>query len=372
MSYPDLYYRIALTMLQDIGAITAKKLVAYTGSAEAVFSEKSANLLKIPGIGRRLAGRIESVKILKEAEKEFEFIRKNNIKALYFLDDEYPERLKHCIDGPVLLYTKGLDCLSEAKILSIVGTRRASEHGKATCNEIIGDLAKRFNRLVVVSGLAYGIDITAHRAALDNNLQTIAVLGHGLKTMYPSTHLDTAKKIICQGALVTDFNSEIKPERNNFIRRNRIIAGLSDATIVIESGNRGGALITADIASSYNREVMAVPGRTTDEYSRGCNSMIKKSIASLVENSQDIEYIMNWEPEDAEQKDIQQFIPSFSEEEGKIVETLYNNPDLQPEALSNRTNIPVHRVLSLLIEMELRGWLTPLPGNIYLLKVKPY
>ena len=371
MSYPDMFYRIALTMLQDIGAITAKKLVAYTGSAKAVFTEKRSNLLKIPGIGNHLATRIVSGNIMKDAEMEMEYIQKKKISALYFLDENYPERLKHCIDGPVMLYLRGENCLSESKILSIVGTRQASEQGKAICRDIIQELGSRYKNLVIVSGLAYGIDITAHQSALANNIKTAAVLGHGLKTIYPYVHAESAKRISEKGALVTDFSSGVKPERNNFIRRNRIIAGLSEATLVIESGKKGGALITADIAMSYDREVMTVPGRPSDQFSSGCNDMIKRNMASLVENSNDIEYILGWESKDKGVLQAQLPMVTFSDEERRIIEAIHHNSELVPETIGSITNIPIQRVLSLLIEMELRGWLTPLPGNVFRLKVRP-
>jgi len=371
MPDPEMLYRIALTLLQDVGSITGKKLVAYAGSARAVFHEKYANLVRIPGIGSYLARRISTSKVLSEAEKELEYIERHGIVPLYFLDEGYPERLKHCIDGPLILYLKGDNCLSGNKMLSIVGTRDASENGRSICREIIGDLAIKYPDLIIVSGLAYGIDIAAHNGALQNRLKTIAVLGHGLSTIYPSAHRKTAIKIVDQGGLVTDFSSGTGPERNNFIRRNRIIAGLSEATLVIESGLKGGALITADIASSYNREVFAVPGRPSDERSRGCNMMIKKNLATLVENSEDIEYELDWIPDQGKTTEQLLELPSFTEEERMIVESLQKNPELLPETISSRTGLPIHRVISLLVEMELRGWLIPLPGNIYRLKIKP-
>jgi DNA processing protein len=370
MSDEELLYCVALTMLQDVGSITAKKLIAYTGSCRAVFRESSSTLMKIPGIGSFLTRRIRSSDILRSAEKEMEYIRKYGIVPLYFLNEDYPERLRNCIDGPVILYLQGDNCLSAGKILSVVGTRKATEYGRNSCKTLIEKLSDKYNELIIVSGLAYGIDITAHRTALQQGLKTVAVLGHGFKTVYPSDHRATAINIRSQGCLVTDFNSSMGPERNNFIRRNRIIAGLSDATLVVESDTKGGALITADIASSYDREVLAVPGRSVDQYSRGCNKLIKKNIAALVEEADDIEFALRWEADQKGKENETAQVITFTEEERKVLTSIHEEPDLIPEIISKKTNIPIHRILSLLIEMELRGWLLSMPGNRYSLKVR--
>ena len=369
MSSSDLLYRIALTMVPDIGAITAKKLLAETGSARAVFEEKYHNLMHIPGIGSYLAKRIVSSHVMHEAEKELDFIASKKILPLYFLDENYPDRLKQCLDGPILLYLKGEKILARSKILSVVGTRRSSPQGKEICMNIISSLADRHPDLVIISGLAYGIDITAHRSALSKNLKTYAVLGHGLSHMYPFEHREYAKQMIRNGGLLTDFHSRVKPERNNFIRRNRIIAGLSEATLVVESGLKGGALITAGMAHSYHREVMAIPGRPSDRSSAGCNDLIKRNVASLVESAKDVEYVMNWEQAGPPFRQTRIRMISFSREEQKILEAIKSNPTLQPETISKATSLPIHSVISHLIEMELHGWITPMPGNMYHLHI---
>ncbi len=362
--------QIALTMLPEIGAITAKKLIAYTGSASAVFSERASSLLKIPGIGPQIISRINLSEIMPEAEKEIAFIERHHIEAISFLEKAYPERLRNCEDGPVILYLKGINCLSSSRILSVVGTRNATAEGRDLCKTIVTSLALRFPELVIVSGLAYGIDITAHRSALEQGINTVAVMAHGLHTIYPSAHRETAIKITGQGALVTDFTTRNKPERNNFLRRNRIIAGLADATLVIESGEKGGALITAELASSYSREIMAVPGRVSDIYSKGCNMLIKKSIAALVEDGVDVAEILNWDCREVCPVTVPLLNTPLNDEEEKILRFIQSEHEASTEFTSIRTGIPIHKCISLMVSMELRGWLLILPGNLYRLRVK--
>jgi DNA processing protein len=259
MSEIALKHKIALSIIPRIGDINARKLVSYFGSVEAVFNEPYRNLLKIPGIGSGLASCISDKSYLKLAEAESEYVVKHNIRTFFYLDNDYPFRLRQCDDSPVVFYFKGKSDLNTPKILSVVGTRNATTRGRELCESIIGNLSNGHPDLIIISGLAYGIDIAAHKAALSNNLQTIGVLGHGFKTIYPSIHRATAESILKTGGLLTDFMSDTLPERNNFLKRNRIIAGLSDATLVVESGIKGGALITADMANSYNRDVLAIP-----------------------------------------------------------------------------------------------------------------
>ena len=281
----SLKHKIALGLIPGIGDINARKLVSYMGSVEAVFHESYRNLVKIPGIGTSLARYISDRSYLEIAEREAEYVSLKNIKVYFYLDNDYPFRLRQCDDSPVTFFYKGTSDLNSLKILSVVGTRNATSRGRENCEKIIGGLAGGHPDLIIVSGLAYGIDIASHKAAISNNIQTIAVLAHGFKTIYPSVHRPTADTILRNGGLLSDFLSDALPERNNFIKRNRIIAGISDATLVIESGIKGGALITADIANSYNRDVLAVPGRPDDQWSAGCNNLIKTSKAALVENA---------------------------------------------------------------------------------------
>jgi len=358
-------------MIPDVGPITAKNLIQNLGSVHAIFGESRENLMRIRGIGPRLSAAITSSRLMEAAAKEEAFIARHRIKVSYYQDPDYPRRLKQCEDGPILLYSHGTDCLNAAKILSVVGTRRATFYGKETCRELIGGLASLFGDLVIVSGLAYGIDVAAHRAALENGLPTAAVLGHGLSTIYPRVHRETAKTISRQGALVTDFHSGMGPEKNNFLRRNRIIAGLSDAVLVIESGETGGALITADLAGSYSREVMAVPGRISDQRSKGCNDLIKDNAAAMVTSPEDIACILKWQTPEMMEYPTLFRASSFTPPEKKILCLIGEAPGITPEAISQRTDTPIHTVLSMLVEMELKAWVAVLPGNRYMLKTKP-
>ncbi len=368
-SHPELQYQIALTMAPAIGPIKARALIKFLGSAEAVFLEKKEILMKIDGIGSRLSDSIASDRLLEEAEKEMEFMSRHRINALYFQDPEYPYRLKECEDAPIILYTRGEEGLHCQQSLSVVGTRRATSYGRDMCREIIKGLSELTGDLVVVSGLAFGIDVIAHRAALEYGLPTVAVLGHGMSTIYPRSHRDTAKRIIEQGGLVTDFHSKMGPERNNFLRRNRIIAGLSQATLVIESAKTGGALITAGMAFSYHREVLAVPGRAGDEKSKGCNGLIQKDMAALVESPRDIIDRLNWEKRSLPAKQIQAREISPSPDEKKILRLIQDIPGIEPGAIGSNTGLPVHGVLAQLMEMELKGWIAVEPGNRYRSKV---
>jgi len=365
--------QIALTIIPDIGSITARKLIAWSGSAEDVFREKRSSLLKIPGIGQHIINRLNLDTVLPEVEKEIEFIERNRIQALSYQDKAYPDKLRNCVDGPVILYKKGQDSLPDARFLSVVGTRNASPEGRELCRSLVTDLASRFPELIIVSGLAYGIDIVAHRTALEQGLHTLAVLAHGLHTIYPAQHRDTAARIIHQGALLTDFTTRSMPERNNFLRRNRIIAGLSEATLIIESGEKGGAMITAELAASYNRDVFAVPGRVFDNHSKGCNLLIKKNIAALVENVEDIANNLGWGEFESTSALSPLLETTLNTEEEKILRLIDSEKEASTEFISIRTGIPVHKCISLMVTMELRGWLLVLPGNIYRLKVRlPY
>jgi DNA processing protein len=364
---PDisLKHKIALGLIPRIGDINARKLVSHFGSVEAIFHEPYRNLIKIPGIGSGLAKYISDRSYLDTAEKEVEYISKNNIRTYFYLDNDYPFRLRQCDDSPVVFFFNGNVDLNAPKMLSVIGTRNATSRGKELCEKIIGGLAAGHPDLVIISGLAYGIDITSHKAALSHNLKTIAVLGHGFKTTYPAIHATIARNIVKQGGLLTDFLSDALPERNNFIKRNRIIAGLSDATLVVESGIKGGALITADIASSYNRDVFAVPGRPDDQWSAGCNSLIKENKAALVENSDDIEYFLNWTPEKSKIPVQRTLFSDLDDTEKMICELLMKQGEMTIDSICRSIDMPVHKLSSLLLRMEFNGLLKCLPGNLY-------
>ncbi len=366
MDREDLRFLIALTLIPAVGSITARKLIAYTGSAKAVFSEKKSNLQKIPGIGSFLAGSVKPDEVLIQADRELLFIGKNQISALSIFDKEYPERLKQCPDAPLVLYLKGCNVLNPGKALSIVGTRNSTEYGAEQCRKIIRDLTENNHKVLIVSGLAYGVDAQAHMAALHNGQDTVAVLAHGLHTLYPFAHKNLAAKIVEKGALLTDFCTGDNPERNNFLKRNRIIAGLSDATLVIESGKKGGALITADLALSYNRDVFALPGRANDPMSEGCNMLIRDNKAALVAGYADIEYLLGWDRKDTKTQPRQaSLFVEMNEDERKIADELQNEEKLSPDILSLRTGMPVSKISATLLNMEFKALVSVCPGNYY-------
>jgi DNA processing protein len=322
-------------------------------------------LIKIPGIGINLARSICERSYLETAEKEVEYVTKNNIRTFFYLDNDYPYRLRQCDDSPVTFYFTGNCDLNAQKLLSVVGTRNATPRGKELCDKIINGLAVGHPDLIIVSGLAYGIDIASHKAALANNLQTIGVLAHGFKTTYPSVHRSTAHEIQERGGLITDFLSDALPERNNFLKRNRIIAGLSDATLVVESGIKGGALITADIAGSYNRDVFAVPGRPGDQWSAGCNSLIKNNKAALIETARDIEYFLTWESSGTKIPVQKTLFNELSEFEKIIYEYLSRYGEMNIDHLCRAVEIPVYKLSALLLQMEFNGIIKCYPGNLY-------
>jgi DNA processing protein len=373
MNPETLQYQIALTLIPKIGAITARKLIEYIGSPEGVFMEKTSSLRTIPGVGEYLASQVSAKNYLAEAEAEMLQMQKRGISSAWYQDEAYPWRLKNCDDAPLLLFYRGTPEFNRIKTLSVVGTRNATHYGREMCEAIISKLAAGYPDLVIVSGLAYGIDIMAHRFALKYGLDTWAVLAHGLHTLYPSSHADVAGRIMKQGALMSDFPTTIKPERNNFLRRNRIIAGLSEATLVVESGPKGGALITAELAASYSRDVFAVPGRVGDTYSSGCNRFIQNNIAALVENGSDIGKMLGWEPEAGQQTEPQLTITEpLTEAEQMILRAINNDPGIGQEILSIRTGIPLHKLSGTLLQMELRNWISTMPGNLYRAVIRTY
>ena len=364
MTENDLLYTLALQHVPNIGDITAKKLIAHCGSAEAVLKEKKQNLLKIDGIGSVILGELNGTQHLVEAEKELGFIKENDIKVFYFEDEHYPEKLKHCIDGPIVLFQSGNVNLKKQRIISIVGTRKITSSGIAFCEDLIEKLAV-FNP-VIVSGFAYGTDITAHKAALKHNLQTVACLAHGLNQIYPAVHKKYMVDMEKNGGFFTDFWSSDKFDKNNFLKRNRVIAGLSEATIVIESAEKGGSLVTADIANSYNRDVFAVPGRTTDSQSIGCNNLIKHQKAHMLTTALDVPYILNWKLEDDKKPVIQkQLFVELDATEKVIYNHLKENEKQQLDMIAINCNLPIFKVASVLLNMELKGVVRPLPGKLF-------
>ncbi len=367
----DLLYKIGLTLLPKIGPINSKRLLAYMGSAEAVFNDPKSTLLKVPGIGEILVKSIldERTEALKRAEKELLFIEKYAIDVLFYLDKQYPEKLTHCEDGPLLLYKKGNGNFNSSKILAVVGTRNATKYGKEYCEKIISDLAHHSD-LLILSGLASGIDVCAHKAALENNIPTSGVLGHGLDRIYPPSHRETSLKMLTSGCLITEFMSETNPDRENFPKRNRIVAGICDALLVIESDIKGGSMITAKLASAYNRDVFALPGHVDHQYSKGCNYLIKTNQASLIVDARDIEHIMGWNsPKNKTKGNQTALFVDLSDEEQKIVDLLKEKGDLKVDQISLFLELKMSDVLAYLLNLEMNMMVRALPGKIYSLAV---
>ena len=370
MAGNSLIYNIGLTLLPGVGSITAKNLLAYCGSAEAVFSEKRSRLEKIPGIGTLLVDSIASSDIQKDAlqraEEEIRFIEKENISPLFFTDTNYPHRLKECADSPVMLYTKGSMNLNAERIVSIVGSRRSTAYGKKICEQLVEAFAS-YN-VLILSGLAYGIDICAHRACVKNNMPTVGVLAHGLDNLYPSEHYNTAEKMQENGGLVSEFMSNTKMNPEYFPRRNRIVAGMSDATIVIEATVKSGALITAEIANSYDRDVFAVPGRLDDPSSEGCNLLIRANKAMLLQSAEEVIRVMNWDVENKKPKQSQQeLFAHLSGDEETLVNILKQKEKAHVDDISHASGLAMGRTAALLLNLEFSGVIKSLPGKVYVL-----
>ncbi len=367
MSHSNIIYKIALTLLD----VLAKNLVAYCGGEENVFSATKSQLEKTPGIGIILANSIlnSKQKALERAKEEIVFIEKHQIQILFFTDNEFPQRLKNCADSPILLYYKGNANLNAEKIVSVVGTRTPTHYGKEVTEKLIADLTD--SGILVLSGLAYGIDVTAHKACIDNGLQTVGVLGHGLDRLYPNAHATIAKKMLGQGGLLTEFMSGTKPDRENFPKRNRIVAGMCDALVIVESKKEGGSLITATIANSYNKDVFAFPGKTTDVLSEGCNALIKTNKAHLIESSADLFYIMNWNQEAASiasannKKSQIALLLNLSEDEQLLVNAFSTKKQLHIDELCSTTNFPISKTSSTLLQLEFSNVIKSLPGKMY-------
>lgn len=360
-------YQVGLTMINGVGDILARQLLQVLGSAEAVFTEKRALLEKIPGIGSTIASEIKHPDVLLKAEREAAFAEKNQIQIHFLTEPDYPARLLECADAPVLFYYKGNALLNAAHVISIVGTRQATHYGKEMIEKLLHDLAVRFPDLLVVSGLAYGIDICAHRNALLQQLPTVGVLAHGLDRIYPPAHRNTAVEMLNHGGLLTDFPSGTNPDKANFIKRNRIIAGLSDATLVIESAEKGGSLITADIAFSYGRDVFAFPGRSYDLHSKGCNNLIRTNKAGLITSADDLITAMNWDIQEKAArlpKQAQILFPE-NDEKQRIVTLLAEQDEKHINELALSLDLPVQQLSTLLFELEMEGVIKTMPGNRY-------
>lgn len=361
---PDLLYKIALTQIPSIGNVLAKNLMAYCGSAEKIFKQSKTRLLKIPGIGEKYAGHILGFTDFSKAEEEVKFIEKEGIQPVFYTDSAYPERLKNIPDAPVILYFKGKGDFNLPRMVGIVGTRMATAEGKEFCEKLVEGL-KPYN-CTIISGLAYGIDIAAHKAAVQHNMPTVAVLAHGLDKIYPALHANTAKKMMDNGGLLTEYPKGTQPDKENFPTRNRIVAGMCDAIVVVETDLKGGSMITADIAFSYNRDVFAVPGRPGDDKSKGCNLLIKDNKAALLENAEDLASMMRWDVADATPKKSPKQITMMLEGSQGLVAGMLGNVDAMGiDDISFKTGLSLNETSLALLELELAGLVKGLPGKMF-------
>ena len=356
-------YEIALTLVPGIGDVNGKKLVAYCGGAEAVFCEKKKALSQIPGVGDFTIKSIVNQDVMKRAEEEMCFIDKNGIRALFYLDQDYPKRLQHCHDSPMMLYYKGAADLNVSKVVGVVGTRNVTDYGRYAAEKIIEDLSS--DNVLIISGLAYGVDSVAHRAALKYDLATVGVLGHGMQTIYPAENRKLSINMLEKGGVLTEFVSGTKPDKENFPKRNRIVAGMVDCLVVVESAVKGGAMITAEIANSYDREVFAIPGRVGDIYSEGCNQLIKINKANLLTTAADIRYVMRWDVDNKVIPKQLRMFRDFSEDEQKVMDVFAGNNLVHLDDIIVGTDLSPSKIASVLLSLEFDGVLTALPGKRY-------
>ena len=369
MEQKELLSLIALQHIPGIGSITAKRLVEGVGSAAQVFEHRTELASMIPYVQPSLIRVLDCPEAHHRAEQELEFIEKHRITCLGYHDDAYPSRLRECDDAPILLFYRGNASLNSRRVVSIVGTRKCTDYGRDLCEGFVRDLAAKCPDVLIVSGLAYGIDVCAHRAAIKHGVPTVGVLAHGLDRIYPSVHRNTAAQMVACGGLLTEYVSHTEPERQNFLQRNRIVAGMADATIIVESAAKGGSLVTANIANSYGRDCFAFPGRSTDLSSAGCHRLIRHHQAALITSTDDFIEAMMWDALQKPQAIQQSLFPELNEEESRVVQALENHAEgVAINTLVLETNIPVHRLSAVLFELELRDIVRPLAGSIYKMK----
>ncbi len=358
-------HQLALTKIDGVGYILARLLIKHFEDASLIFKATKKQLLQVPGIGKLTAERIISTQALDLAAKELEYLEKKDVQLLYYSDEAYPYRLKNCIDAPIILYYKGTVDLNHPRILSVVGTRNATAYGKQLCLQVAHDLKNQ--DVVIISGLAYGIDIAMHVACLQHNIPTIGVLGHGVDRIYPNSHRSIAQEMLKNGGVLSEFPLNTNPERENFPKRNRVIAGMSDAVVIIEAAKKGGALITADLADSYNKDVFAFPGRVGDTYSEGCNHLIKTNKAALINAPKDILYYLGWDKLEIniQKKSIQRHIPiDLSVIELQIYKILEEGKQ-SIDFISKSTKLTQSQLSVALLGLELRGIIESWPGSLY-------
>ncbi len=364
MDTEALYYLLALQKVKNIGDISAKKLLRHFGSAKAIFEAAKRNDIDVQDIGSVMIQSLRQFDQWQKVSDELKYIEQNRIKAVTIFDNEYPYRLQHAPDGPVLFFYQGNVDLNSPKMLSIVGTRNITAYGKRVVAGFMEVLAPY--KPVIVSGLAYGVDVEAHFNALKHDLPTIAVLGHGFQRIYPSVHQKIARQMLDKGGLITEFWHTDPVDRNNFLKRNRIIAGISEAVLVVESGEKGGALVTADIANSYNRDVFAVPGRIFDNFSMGCNNLIKNNKAALVTRAEDIINMLRWTEDKVKPASPQlNLFVDLTDDEQLIFDLLQAESKLSLDEIAVMLQMPVSKTAQVLLQMELKNIIASLPGKMY-------
>ncbi len=358
----DVFYQMALSRVESIGPRSARKLLDFFGSAEEIFKMPTRDLMQVSGMSIIRAKSITSFTEFDRVEEEWKFIEKKGIDVLSIQDEKYPNRLKHCSDAPLVLFYKGQADLCSPRMISVVGTRKVSAYGREKVRELIEGL--KADGMLVVSGLAYGVDIEAHRACLDLGISTVGVMGHGLDRIYPRDHYKTVEEMVQYGGVLTEFWTKTKPDRENFPMRNRIVAGMCDATVVIESGVSGGSMITANLALGYHRDVFALPGRVGESQAAGCHSLIKTNRAALFESAADIKMVMGWK--DVEEKPVQKkLFVELNDEEETVLGYIRENGAVQIDDLCLDTSMPVSKAMVCLLNLELQGMVRSLPGKKY-------
>ncbi len=367
MNEKEVLYRLALTQLPGIGLVNAHHLLRIAGSATVLFEHRKELPELIPGISKKMVAAFDSDDALKLCRAELAFAEKNRIDCLTTEDERFPSRLRECDDAPLVLFYRGNADLNKRHIVSMVGTRNATQYGKDICLRFVKELQELIPDVIVVSGLAYGIDIYSHRAALEYGVETIGVLAHGLDRIYPTVHRKVAADMTTHGGLLTEFMSGTNPDRQNFVKRNRIVAGISDATIVVESAAKGGSLITAEIAGSYGRDCFAFPGRIDDPFSAGCNKLIQSNAASLIQNAEELVKAMGWDKRAEKPRSVQrQLFPDLNPDEEAVVSVLAKHPDgLQINTLVVDTNTAITRMTGILFELEMKGIIRMMAGGVY-------
>ena len=364
MNDAELLQHLSLTMIPQVGDVQIGILLKHFGSAASVLSASAKALEEVPGIGTVRAASIRNCHVQQRVEAEWRFIQKNHIKVLVKGNQGYPSKLEHCMDAPHVLFYKGSSDLLNKRVVSVVGTRSPSQYGKDRVVELMAVLGQ-YN-VMVVSGLAYGIDTVAHKEALNNTLETIGVLGHGHDQLYPHANKALAADMLQQGGLLSEFMQGIQPEKQNFPKRNRIVAGMADAVVVVESGSKGGSLITADIANSYNKDVLAYPGRATDPSSKGCNQLIRNHKANLITCGQDLVEFMNWAEDQHQSSKVQHAMKaSLSDEENVILSIISHHDPCPIDLLTNLSGLNPGLVSAHVLSLEMAGLITSLPGKLY-------